>query len=87
MDKLIRPNQTAFLKGRLLVDSVVAIKEVVNLSKIFKKDCVIFKVDFEKAYNSISWSFFWIIWFSNLVLMISGDLGLEPVSSLAIWRF
>lgn len=67
MDKLIRPNQSAFLKGRLLVDSVIAIKEMVNMSKISKKDYVIFKVDFEKAYNSISWSFFGLygfqIWF------------------------
>lgn len=31
--------------------------ELVDLVKKSKKSCLIFKVDFEKAYNSVSWSF------------------------------
>jgi hypothetical protein len=33
MDKLISRNQSAFIKGRLLVDGVLTIKEVVDLAK------------------------------------------------------
>ncbi|GAU34591.1 hypothetical protein TSUD_15060 [Trifolium subterraneum] len=57
MDSLTSKNQSAFLKGRLLVDGVLAINEVVDWVKKTKKECLVFKVDFEKAYDSVSWSF------------------------------
>ncbi|MCI27595.1 LINE-1 reverse transcriptase like, partial [Trifolium medium] len=57
MDKLISRNQSAFIKGRHLVDGVVAVNEIIDLAKKSGKDCLIFKVDFEKAYDSVSWSF------------------------------
>lgn len=50
MDWLISPSQPTFLKGRLLVDMVMAMNELVGLDKKSKKSCLIFKVDFEKAY-------------------------------------
>jgi hypothetical protein len=40
-----------------LVDGVVAVNEVIDLARKLKKECLIFKVDFEKAYDSVSWSF------------------------------
>jgi hypothetical protein len=57
MDSIISKNQSAFIKGRHLADGVVVVNEVVDLAKRTKKECVIFKVDFEKAYDSVSWSF------------------------------
>ncbi|GAU32687.1 hypothetical protein TSUD_145610 [Trifolium subterraneum] len=57
MDKLISSNQYAFIKGRQLVDEVVAINEIIDLAKKSRKECLIFKVDFEMAYDSVSWSF------------------------------
>lgn len=53
----ISPNQSAFFKGRLLVDRVVVVNEFVDLAKKSKKYCLIFKMDFEKAYDSLRWSF------------------------------
>jgi hypothetical protein len=47
----------AFLKGRNLTDGVVVINEVVDLAVRSKRECLIFKVDFEKAYDTVSWSF------------------------------
>ncbi|PNX84009.1 ribonuclease H [Trifolium pratense] len=38
------------------MDGVLAINEVVDWVKKAKKECLIFKVDFEKAYDSVSWS-------------------------------
>jgi len=39
------------------VDGVVAVKEVIDVARKSKKECHIFKVDFEKAYDSVSWNF------------------------------
>ncbi|KAK2393020.1 hypothetical protein QL285_055002 [Trifolium repens] len=57
MDSLTSRNQSAFIKGRLLVDGVLVINEVVDWVKKTKNKCLIFKVDFEKAYDSVSWSY------------------------------
>ncbi|GAU34179.1 hypothetical protein TSUD_162800 [Trifolium subterraneum] len=57
MNSLIAGNQSAFIKGRNLVDGVVVVNEVVDLAKRSGKECLIFKVDFEKAYDSVDWSF------------------------------
>jgi hypothetical protein len=57
MDSIVAKNQSAFIKGRSLVDGVVVVNEVVDLAKRSRKECVIFKVDFAKAYDSVSWNF------------------------------
>ncbi|PNX99671.1 cysteine-rich receptor-like protein kinase, partial [Trifolium pratense] len=57
MDFLISSNQSAFIKGRNLVDSALVVNEVVDWAKKSKKECLIFKVDFEKAYDSVDWGF------------------------------
>jgi hypothetical protein len=57
MDLVIAPNQSAFIKGRNLVDGVLVVNEVVEWAKKSKKECLIFKVDFEKAYDSVGWGF------------------------------
>ncbi|XP_019418409.1 PREDICTED: uncharacterized protein LOC109329191 [Lupinus angustifolius] len=50
--------QTAFIKGRNIMDGVVIANEIIDQARK-KKDgnCFIFKVDFEKAYDSVNWSF------------------------------
>jgi hypothetical protein len=57
MDSIISLSQSAFLKGRNLVDGVLVINEVVDHAKKRKSDCLIFKVDFEKAYDLVDWGF------------------------------
>ncbi|PNX79577.1 ribonuclease H, partial [Trifolium pratense] len=57
MHPLIASNQSAFIKGRNLVDGVLVVNEVVDLAKRIGKECLIFKVDFEKAYDSVDWGF------------------------------
>ncbi|MCI32819.1 RNA-directed DNA polymerase (Reverse transcriptase), partial [Trifolium medium] len=57
MDSIIATNQSAFIKGRSLVDGVVVLNEVVDFAKRSNKECLILKVDFEKAYNSVNWGF------------------------------
>ncbi|WJX66218.1 hypothetical protein P8452_50797 [Trifolium repens] len=57
MDSLISKNQSTFIKGRFLADGVVVLNEVVDYAKRSNKECLILKVDFEKAYDSVSWDF------------------------------
>ncbi|WJX67033.1 hypothetical protein P8452_51532 [Trifolium repens] len=57
MDPLVATTQSAFLKGRYLVDGVMVVNEVVDMAKKSGKNCLILKVDFEKAYDSVDWSF------------------------------
>jgi hypothetical protein len=50
----ISASKFAFLKGRQILDSVVIINEAVDFAQTnIKKDWLIFKVDFEKAYNLV----------------------------------
>ncbi|WJX53700.1 hypothetical protein P8452_39668 [Trifolium repens] len=54
---LIPNTQSAFIKGRNLVEGVVAVNEVIDFAKKSRQRCLIFKVDFEKAYDSVDWGF------------------------------
>jgi len=57
MDKTISSNQYAFIKGKHMVHVVVALNEIIYLARMSMKPCMVFKVDFEKAYYSVNWSF------------------------------
>ena len=54
---LISPNQTAFLKGRFILESIVAAHEVVHAVAINKMSRFCFKLDYAKAYDMISTKF------------------------------
>ncbi|WJX49459.1 hypothetical protein P8452_35893 [Trifolium repens] len=57
MNSLVASSQSAFIKGRNLVDGVLVVNELVDLAKRQRQECIIFKVDFEKAYDSVDWGF------------------------------
>jgi hypothetical protein len=57
MNVIIAPTQSVFLKNRNLVDGVLVVNEVVDLAKKTGRECMVFKVDFEKAYDSVDWGF------------------------------
>ena len=57
LHKVIDVRQSAFLEGRGIVDSVLVANEVLEDIKRRKSSCIFFKVDYEKAYDSIDWSF------------------------------
>lgn len=52
--KLVSPNQTSFLTARMLVDDVMIVNEVIDNTKKSRKHYFIFKMDFNKAYDSVS---------------------------------
>ncbi|PNX81845.1 cysteine-rich receptor-like protein kinase [Trifolium pratense] len=57
MGKLISKCQSAFLPGRQILDGVVVLNEIIDLAKRRKDRCLLFKVDFERAYDTISWNY------------------------------
>jgi len=78
MPSVISNSQSALLKGRHLMDGVVVINEVADLAN---RECLILKVDFEKAYDSVDWSFLvymlrrvgfgekWISWMKECIFL------------------
>jgi len=57
VDRVISKNQTAFITWRSILDGVVILQEVVHELKRTKQEGIILKLDFEKAYDRVSWHF------------------------------
>ncbi|KAK1684683.1 hypothetical protein QYE76_045531 [Lolium multiflorum] len=53
-NRVISPNQSAFIKGRFILDRVLALHELVHEVKAKKDACVLLKIDFEKAYDRVN---------------------------------
>jgi hypothetical protein len=56
-EELISPNQTAFIRGRFILESVVSAHEIIHDAVQKKKSGFIFKLDYEKAYDKVDISF------------------------------
>ncbi|GAU51587.1 hypothetical protein TSUD_414310 [Trifolium subterraneum] len=54
---VISESQSAFVKGRQILDGILIANEVVDEARRSKKDLMLFKVDFEKAYDSVDWGY------------------------------
>jgi hypothetical protein len=57
VDKLLGPSQTTFIPGRYIMEEVVMLYETIHKLHRKKQDGVILKLDFEKAYDKLKWSF------------------------------
>jgi len=55
LPQLVGESQTAFVKGRQILDAALIANEVVCWLKKAKCSGVLLKLDFEKAYDSIDW--------------------------------
>ena len=84
--RLVATNQSAFIKGRYILESVVVANEIVHSLHRNKEKGVIIKLDYEKAYDRVSWEFLfevlntrgfspnWIHWIKCLV--VGGSVGI-----------
>jgi hypothetical protein len=55
--KTINPSQMAFILGRNIMEGVIVLHETIHEMHRKKQNGIIFKIDFEKAYDKINWSF------------------------------
>ena len=52
---VVQPTQSAFMPDRNILEGVVALHETLHELHTKKLDGVVFKVDFEKAYDKVKW--------------------------------
>uniref|UniRef100_A0A8I6XBX6 Reverse transcriptase domain-containing protein n=1 Tax=Hordeum vulgare subsp. vulgare TaxID=112509 RepID=A0A8I6XBX6_HORVV len=57
LDRLVSPNQNAFIPGRSLHDNFVLVKQSARLLHRLKAPRALLKMDLTKAFDSISWPF------------------------------
>ncbi|KAJ9709590.1 hypothetical protein PVL29_001191 [Vitis rotundifolia] len=57
IDKVVSPDQNAFIKGRQILDASLIANEVIDSWQKRGKKGLICKLDIEKAYDSIDWQF------------------------------
>jgi hypothetical protein len=53
--KIIYKNQSGFIKGRYIGDNIRSLLEVINLAEEENLSCIVLSIDFEKAFDTISW--------------------------------
>nr|GEY67695.1 mitochondrial import inner membrane translocase subunit TIM44-2 [Tanacetum cinerariifolium] len=53
----LSPEQSAFISGRQILDGPLILNKIIDWYKKRKKKLMLFKVDFEKAFDSISWKY------------------------------
>ena len=78
-DRLISSNQTAFIKSRYILESVVAAHGIIHEVHRKNESGIILKLDYEKAYDRVDWHFLeemlrsrgfgekWISWIRRVV--------------------
>nr|GEX47874.1 putative RNA-directed DNA polymerase, eukaryota, reverse transcriptase zinc-binding domain protein [Tanacetum cinerariifolium] len=54
---IVSEEQSAFISGRQNLDDPLMLSEIIDWYKNRKKKMMIFKVDFEKAYDSVNWTY------------------------------
>jgi NADH dehydrogenase FAD-containing subunit len=54
---IVDHNQLAFIKNRYIMDNVMAAHEIIHYATKYKQKGIVLKVDFEKAYAKVNWSF------------------------------
>jgi hypothetical protein len=57
MNFLISPNQTVFIKGRYVLESVVSAHEFIHSVSHGKQKGAILKLDYEKAFDKVNLDF------------------------------
>ena len=54
---MVSETQSVFIKNRQILDGILIANEVVDEARKKKKELMLFKVDFEKAYDSVDWGY------------------------------
>lgn len=57
LKSIIFCSQSAFFSGRQMLDGMLALNEIIGHATKEKKECFIFKVDFQQEYDCVDWQF------------------------------
>ena len=57
LPEIIKNDQSSFLKGRSIAESILLIDGIINFADDMNKPGLLMFVDFEKAFDSIEWAF------------------------------
>jgi hypothetical protein len=57
LPNIIHSDQTGFMRGRYIGDNIRNILEIIETVEEEDLSCIILSVDFEKAFDSLSWKF------------------------------
>ena len=57
LHETIHSSQGAFVQGRQILDAVLIANKIVDEKRRTGEEGVVFKIDFEKAYDHVSWDF------------------------------
>lgn len=57
IDSIIGPNELALIKGWQILDGCLIAKEIIRMRSLENHKLLPFKDDFEKAFDSVNWSF------------------------------
>jgi hypothetical protein len=53
-DRFLAPNQTAFVRGRYILESVVSAHEIIHAAIKNKEESLVLKLDYEKVYDRVN---------------------------------
>nr|GEZ71214.1 RNA-directed DNA polymerase, eukaryota [Tanacetum cinerariifolium] len=83
---IVNEVQSAFITERQILDGPFILNEVIQWFKLKKKQSLIFKVDFEKSYDSVRWDFLddvlkkfsfgnkWCAWIQSCLRSLRGSI-------------
>ncbi|KAJ1688151.1 hypothetical protein LUZ63_019541 [Rhynchospora breviuscula] len=93
MTTLVSPLQTAFTKGRSIMESYMVAREFLSFYHKNKIPALLLKVDFAKAFDSVSWTFLtnllvergfpprWLTWVLRLLTSSSSSIKINGEST------
>lgn len=79
LSSIISNSQSTFVIGRQMIDEVIVANELLDYVSKEGRECLLFNVDFEKAYDKFSWNFLkymmrkmgfgetWMMWMEALI--------------------
>nr|GEY76180.1 hypothetical protein [Tanacetum cinerariifolium] len=96
----LRPEQSAFILGQKVLDGPLILSEIIDWYKKRKKKLMLFKVDFEKAFDSVSWKYLdymlhkmgfgsrWRTWINNCLMSARASILINgsPTSEFSLKR-